>query len=130
MSLVLVSVNLVTQQAWGGIGACVYWDWDVYMTWVNCHEYQRVLSGEGGLLQVAWCPHQPQGLTWVLQTDSVATKASQRLFYFGCLRTFQVSSQMQSNFYSCIIESVLTGNIWTLILNFLNLAPGKYPSIL
>lgn len=49
----------------------------------------------------------PFYLTWVLHTDSVVRKAKQRLFHLRRLRELQ---DLRS-FYSCAIESVLTGNI-------------------
>ena len=55
--------------------------------------------------------HITEGLTWGLHTDSVVRKARQRLFHLRRLRKFRVSSQILRNFYSCTIESVLTGNI-------------------
>ncbi len=55
--------------------------------------------------------HITEGLTWELHTDSAVRKARQRLFQLRCLRKFRISSQILRNFYSCAIESVLTGNI-------------------
>ena len=57
--------------------------------------------------------HITEGRTWARHTDSVVRKARQRVFHLRRLRKFWVSPQMLKNFYSCTIESILTGNITT-----------------
>ncbi|XP_065326311.1 protein NLRC3-like [Pelmatolapia mariae] len=52
-----------------------------------------------------------------LQTNQTllrgGTKARQRLYHLRRLRDFQLPSKVLRNFYSCTIESILTGNIST-----------------
>ncbi|XP_036403543.1 protein NLRC3-like [Megalops cyprinoides] len=49
-------------------------------------------------------------VTWTLNTTQLVKKA-QRLYFLRRLRTFGMSPQILSNFYSCIIESILTSCI-------------------
>ena len=44
-------------------------------------------------------------------------KAQQRLFYVRRLRTFDVNPHMLGTFYTCTVESALTGSITTLYGN-------------
>ena len=50
-------------------------------------------------------------LTWAHHTDAIRKKAQQRLHFLRCLKKWGLSTKMLKNFYSCIVESVLTGGI-------------------
>uniref|UniRef100_A0AAQ4Q545 Reverse transcriptase domain-containing protein n=1 Tax=Gasterosteus aculeatus aculeatus TaxID=481459 RepID=A0AAQ4Q545_GASAC len=54
--------------------------------------------------------HFSEDLTWTLNTTQLVKKAQLRL-YFLRLRKFGMSPKILSNFYSCIIESILTSCI-------------------
>uniref|UniRef100_A0A8C8DGK4 Reverse transcriptase domain-containing protein n=1 Tax=Oryzias sinensis TaxID=183150 RepID=A0A8C8DGK4_9TELE len=80
-----------------------------------------------------WNPHQPllirglevervssfkylgvqlsQDLTWTLNTSQLVKKAHQRLYFLRRLRRFGMSPKILSNFYSCMVESILTSCI-------------------
>ncbi|KAK1797486.1 hypothetical protein P4O66_008338 [Electrophorus voltai] len=55
--------------------------------------------------------HIPQDLSWSSHTNSLAKKARQRLYHLRRLRDFRLPSKVLWNFYTCTIESILTGNI-------------------
>ncbi|KAK1806304.1 hypothetical protein P4O66_000179 [Electrophorus voltai] len=55
--------------------------------------------------------HISQVLSWSRHTNSLAKKARQRLYHLRCLRDFRLPSKVLRNFYTCTIESILTGNI-------------------
>ncbi|KAK1802031.1 hypothetical protein P4O66_004365 [Electrophorus voltai] len=55
--------------------------------------------------------HISQDLSWSCRTNSLAKKARQRLYHLRRLRDFRLPSKVLWNFYTCTIESVLTGNI-------------------
>ncbi|KAK1797595.1 hypothetical protein P4O66_000787 [Electrophorus voltai] len=55
--------------------------------------------------------HISQDLCWSRHTNSLAKKARQRLYHFRHLRDFRLPSKVLRNFYTCTIESILTGNI-------------------
>ncbi|KAK1788983.1 hypothetical protein P4O66_015878, partial [Electrophorus voltai] len=55
--------------------------------------------------------HVSQDLSWALHTNSLAKKARQRLYHLRRLRDFRLPSKVLRNFYTCTIESILTGNI-------------------
>ena len=55
--------------------------------------------------------HISEDLTWTTHIDSVVKKARQRLYFLRRLRKFKMSQKILKNFYSCTIESILTGNI-------------------
>ncbi|KAK1792894.1 hypothetical protein P4O66_001626 [Electrophorus voltai] len=55
--------------------------------------------------------HISQDLSWSRHTNSLAKKACQRLYYLRHLRDFRLPSKVLRNFYTCTIESILTGNI-------------------
>ncbi|KAK1802060.1 hypothetical protein P4O66_004400 [Electrophorus voltai] len=57
--------------------------------------------------------HISQDLSWSRHTNSLAKKAHQRLYHLRCLRGFRLLSKVLRNFYTCTIESILTGNITT-----------------
>ncbi|KAK1794570.1 hypothetical protein P4O66_001295 [Electrophorus voltai] len=55
--------------------------------------------------------HISQDLSWSRHTNSLAKKARQRLYHLRRLRDFRLTSKVLQNFYTCTIESILTGNI-------------------
>ncbi|KAK1802666.1 hypothetical protein P4O66_004301 [Electrophorus voltai] len=55
--------------------------------------------------------HISQDLSWSRHTNSLAKKARQRLYHLRRLRDFRLPSMVLRNFYTCTIESILTGNI-------------------
>ncbi|KAK1798222.1 hypothetical protein P4O66_000716 [Electrophorus voltai] len=55
--------------------------------------------------------HISQDLSWSRHTNSLAKKARQRLYHLRRLRDFKLPSKVLRNFYTCTIESILTGNI-------------------
>ncbi|KAK1802684.1 hypothetical protein P4O66_004184 [Electrophorus voltai] len=55
--------------------------------------------------------HISQDLSWSRHTNSLVKKARQRLYHLRCLRDFRLPSKVLQNFYTCTIESILTGNI-------------------
>ena len=55
--------------------------------------------------------HITEDLTWSLNTTQLVKKAQQRLYFLRRLRKFGMSSKILSNFYSCIVESILTSCI-------------------
>ncbi len=52
-----------------------------------------------------------QDLTWSTHTDAVLKKAHQRLFFLRRLRKFGMSPSILRSFYTCTVESILTGCI-------------------
>ncbi len=55
--------------------------------------------------------HITEYLTWSAHTDAVLKKAHQRLFFQRWLRKFGTSPRILRSFYSCTVESILTGCI-------------------
>ncbi len=55
--------------------------------------------------------HITEDLTWSAHTDAVLKKAHQRLFFLRRLRKFGTSPSILRSFYSCTVESILTGCI-------------------
>ncbi len=55
--------------------------------------------------------HITEDLTWSAHTDSVLKKAHQRLFFLRRLRKFGTSPRILRSFYTCTVESILTGCI-------------------
>ncbi len=55
--------------------------------------------------------HITEDLTWSAHTDAVLKKAHQRLFLLRRLRKFGMSSRILRSFYTCTVESILTGCI-------------------
>ncbi|KAK3521381.1 hypothetical protein QTP70_004129 [Hemibagrus guttatus] len=55
--------------------------------------------------------HITQDLSWSCDINTVVKKAWQRLYHLRRLRDFRLPSKVLRNFYSCTIESILTGNI-------------------
>ncbi len=56
--------------------------------------------------------HITEDLTWSAHTDAVLKKAHQRLFFLRWLRKFGTSPRILRSFYTCTVESILTGCIW------------------
>ncbi len=52
-----------------------------------------------------------EDLTWTIHTRSVVRKAHQHLFFLRRLKKFGLSSKILRQFYSCTVESILTGCI-------------------
>ncbi len=55
--------------------------------------------------------HITEDLTWSAHTDAVLKKAHQRLFFLRRLRKFGTSPRVLRSFYTCTVESILTGCI-------------------
>ncbi|KAK1792060.1 hypothetical protein P4O66_001840 [Electrophorus voltai] len=55
--------------------------------------------------------HYQPDLYWSCHNNSLAKKARQRLYHLRRLRDFRLPSKVLRNFYTCTIESILTGNI-------------------
>ncbi|KAK1788770.1 hypothetical protein P4O66_002580 [Electrophorus voltai] len=61
-----------------------------------------------------WCQENNlllNDLSWSRHTSSLAKKARQRLYHLRRLRDFRLPSKVLRNFYTCTVESILTGNI-------------------
>ncbi len=57
------------------------------------------------------CVHIAEDLIWSAHTDAVLKKAHQRLFFLRRLRKFGMSPSILRSFYTCTVESILTGCI-------------------
>ncbi|KAK3565148.1 hypothetical protein QTP86_000363 [Hemibagrus guttatus] len=55
--------------------------------------------------------HISEDLNWTLNTTQLVKKAQQRLYFLRRLRKFDMSPKILNNFYSCVLESVLTNCI-------------------
>ncbi len=55
--------------------------------------------------------HITEDLTWSTHTDAVLKKAHQHLFFLRRLRKFGMSPSILRSFYTCTVESILTGCI-------------------
>ncbi len=55
--------------------------------------------------------HITEDLTWSTHTDAVLKKTHQRLFFLRRLRKFGMSPSILRSFYTCTMESILTGCI-------------------
>ncbi len=55
--------------------------------------------------------HITEDLTWSAHTDAVLKKAHKRFFFLRRLRKFGTSSRILKSFYTCTVESILTGCI-------------------
>ncbi len=55
--------------------------------------------------------HITEDLTWSAHTDVVLKKTHQRLFFLRRLRKFGMSPSILRTFYTCTVESILTGCI-------------------
>ncbi len=61
--------------------------------------------------------HITEDLTWSAHTDAVLKKAHQRLFFLRQLRKFGTSPSIFRSFYTCTVESILTGCITAWFVN-------------
>ena len=50
-------------------------------------------------------------LSWSHNTQHIARKSQQRLYFLRKLRKFGLSTKLLSNFYRCTVESILTNSI-------------------
>ncbi len=57
------------------------------------------------------CVHISEDLTWSAHTDAVLKKAHQRLFFLRLLRNIGMRPSILRSFYTCTVESILTGCI-------------------
>ncbi|KAI4889294.1 hypothetical protein NFI96_000254 [Prochilodus magdalenae] len=57
--------------------------------------------------------HITEELTWTEHTTRVVKKAQQRLFFLRRLRRFGMDPRILRTFYTCTVESILTGSITT-----------------
>ncbi len=57
--------------------------------------------------------HITDDLAWSAHADAVLKKAHQRLFFLRWLRKFEMSPSILRSFYTCTVESILTGCITT-----------------
>ena len=57
------------------------------------------------------CVHITNKLTWSKHTKTVVKRARQSLFFLRRLKRFGMGPQILKKFYSCTIESILTGCI-------------------
>jgi hypothetical protein len=55
--------------------------------------------------------HITKELTWSTHTHTIGKRARQHLFPFRRLKRFGMGCQILKKFYSCTIESILTGCI-------------------
>ena len=55
--------------------------------------------------------HISEDLSWSCHTTALVKKARQRLYHLRRLRYFKLPAKVLRNFYTCTIESILTGNI-------------------
>ena len=55
--------------------------------------------------------HLTKDLSWSMHTDALVKKSRQRMYHLRRLSTFGVSPLALRNFYTCTIESILTGSI-------------------
>ncbi len=55
--------------------------------------------------------HITEDLTWSTHTDAVLKKTHQHLFFLRWLRKFGMSPSILGSFYTCTVESILTGCI-------------------
>lgn len=55
--------------------------------------------------------HITQDLPWSCHIKSLVMKARQRLFHLKHFRDFKLPPRVLKNFYTCTVESILTGSI-------------------
>lgn len=55
--------------------------------------------------------HISEDLTWTLNSTQLVKKVQQRLYFLRRLRKFGMLPKILSNFYSCIVEGILTSRI-------------------
>ncbi len=73
----------------------------------HTHHHRQDTCGASKQLGV----HITEDLTWSAHTDAVLKKAHQRLFFLRWLRWFGMSPSILRSFYTCTVESILTGCI-------------------
>ncbi len=79
----------------------------------HTHHHRQDTCGAGKQLLKFLGAHITEDLTWSAHTDAVLKKAHQRLFFLRRLRKFGTSPSILKSFYSCTVESILTGCITT-----------------
>ena len=57
--------------------------------------------------------HISEDLTWAVHISQVVKKAHQRLYFLRRLRRFGLNPSILKTFYTCTVESILTGSITT-----------------
>ncbi|KAI4895689.1 hypothetical protein NFI96_005785 [Prochilodus magdalenae] len=57
--------------------------------------------------------HITEELTWTEHTTRVVKKGQQRLFFLRRLKRFGMDPRILRTFYTCTVESILTGSITT-----------------
>ncbi|KAK3571576.1 hypothetical protein QTP86_014150, partial [Hemibagrus guttatus] len=62
--------------------------------------------------------HITEDLTGTVHIDNVVKKSHQHLFFHTCLRKFSTNANIVKSFYTCTVESILTGCITTWYGNF------------
>ncbi len=78
-------------------------------THTHLHRQRHLWSGVNSFKFL--CVHITEDLTWSAHTDAVLKKAHQRLFFLRRLRKFGTSPSILRSFYTCTVESILTGCI-------------------
>ncbi len=82
---------------------------------VDCREHTPITIDKTPVERVSsfkfLCVHITEDLTWSAHTDAVLKKAHQRLFFLRRLRKFGTSPRILRSFYTCTVESILTGCI-------------------
>ncbi len=76
----------------------------------HTHHHRQDTCGAGKQLYVPRHSHHCY-LTWSAHTDAVLKKSHQRLFFLRRLRKFGMSPSILRSFYTCTVESILTGCI-------------------
>ncbi|KAK2917334.1 hypothetical protein Q8A73_004080 [Channa argus] len=71
--------------------------------------------------------HISEDLTWTPHVTQLVKKAQQWLYFLRRLRKFGMSPKILSNFYSCVIESVLTNciTVWYGSTNVMDQTPAE-----
>ncbi len=76
----------------------------------NTHHHRQDTCGAGNSFKFLGV-HITEDLTWSAHTDAVLKKSHQRLFFLRLLRKFGMSPSILRSFYTCTVESILTGCI-------------------
>ncbi len=76
----------------------------------HTHHHRQDTCGAGEQLKFLGV-HITEDLTWSAHTDAVLKKAHQRLFFLRRLRKFGTSPRILRSFYTCTVDSILTGCI-------------------
>ncbi len=74
----------------------------------HTHQHRQDTCGAGKQLKFLGV-HITEDLTWSAHTDAVLKKSHQRLFFLRWLRKFGMSPSILRSFYTCTVESILTG---------------------